>query len=359
MAQTGDAVALFQTLMSATWYGVVGDGATPGGMAATMECINDEAVITTDVLVGPQGEPGKPSPIVQLQWPPLEQAADLEPIKPTLGEEDAGKAWWIGTVVYVWTGKKFEMVRPGPAGPPGAVPQISFSAETIPLADRVPGMKDEVIQSGTSLNPNLHFKLLSPEGPRGPSTNILGAPDYDNSKAPEDGQTLVWSEVKQKWLPSDYAAKQPRLYSVPEAAFTSTPVGESINTGSFNLLTYTVEEQDFAWIPHVSGHLKAFGVELKGDPLQIGCQVRLQAESGDWIIGRGHGTFMSWTTILPHFSEPGDEGGAVAPDNGVAIVRAGERAKITVALKNDGLLGGYVFNRSGAQLSILVIPQGA
>jgi hypothetical protein len=359
MAQTGDAVALFQTLMSATWYGVVGDGATPGGMAATMECINDEAVITTDVLVGPKGEPGKPSPIVKLQWPALEQAADLEPIRPTLGEGDAGKAWWIGTVVHVWDGKTFQMVRPGPAGPAGATPQISFSAETIPMADRVPGMKDEVIQSGTSLNPNLHFKLLSPEGPRGPSTNILGAPDYDGSGgAPEDGQTLVWSEAKQKWQPSDYAAKQPRLYSVPEAAFTSTPAGVTLQAQRFSLLSYTVEEQDFAWTPYVTGHLKAFGVELDGDPLQIGCEVKLEAQSGEWLVGRGHGTILSWTTILPHFSSPGDTAAAVAPDNGVALVQAGERATITINLYNDGLLGGYVFNRSGAQVSILVIPQG-
>lgn len=352
---TGDAVALFQTLMSATWYGVVGDGNTPGGMAATLEMLDDEAVITTDVLVGAKGDKGDPAPIVQLQWPALDQAADLDPIADTLTEADAGKAWWIGSVVYVWTGTDFQMVRPGPAGPPGATPQITVSAETIPLDERDANSVDEVIQTGTSLAPNLHFRLLSPQGPTGPSTNILGAPDYDNSGgAPDDGQTLVWSAANQKWTPSDFTAKHPRHYSVPEAAFTNF-------TGLAQrqaILTYTVEAQDFSWTPYVTGHIKAFGIELDADPLTIGCEVRLGDAVTGQLIGRGFGNISSWTHIKPHFSSSGDPTTAVAPDNGVATVAAGQTANISVSLFNDGLLGAYVFNKSGAQLSILCIPQG-
>ena len=352
--QTGDAVSLFQTLMSATWYGVVGDGATPGGMAATLEMINDEAVITTDVLVGPKGEPGKPAPIVQLQWPPLQQAAELEPLRPTLTDADAGKAWWIGTVVYVWDGTTFHMVRPGPAGPPGATPQISVTAETIPLDERPPGTTDQVIQTGTSLAPNLHFRLLSPQGPRGPATNIGDAPDVDYSTAPKDGQGLAWDKAKQKWVPSDFLNKHPRLYTIPERAFSNFSGLSQRHT----ILSYTIEPQDFSWTPYVTGHFKAFGIELDKDPLTIGVEVRLgDAESGT-LIGRGFGDIGSWTHIFPHYSEPGDPTAAVAPDNGVATVDAKESVKISVSLCNDGLLGAYIFNRQGAQLSVLVIPQG-
>ena len=353
---TGDAVALFQTLMSATWYGVVGDGATPGGMAATLEMIDDEAVITTDVLVGPKGDKGDPAPLVQLQWPALEQAADLDQFRTSLTAEDAGKAWWVGTVVYVWDGTDFQMVRPGPAGPPGATPQISVSAETIPLSERTSSTTDEVIQSGTSLAPHLHFRLLSPQGPTGPSTNILNAPDYDNSGgAPTDGQTLVWSEASQKWAPSDYAAKHPRHYSVPEQAFTNFSGLAQRQT----ILTYIVEAQDYAWTPYITGHIKAFGIELDADPLTIGCEVRLGDPVTGQLIGRGFGNITSWTHITPHFSSTGDPTTAVSPDNGVATIPAGQTAQINVNLYNDGLLGAYVFNRAGAQLSILVIPQGA
>lgn len=353
---TGDAVALFQSMMSATWYGVVGDGSTPAGMAATLEMIDDEAVITTDVLVGPKGDKGDPSPIVQLQWPPLEQAADLDPLRDVLGAGDEGKAWWIGTVVYVWDGTDFQMVRPGPAGPPGATPQISVSAEVIPLAERGPGVTDEVVQTGTSLAPNLHFRLLAPQGPTGPSTSILNAPDYDNTGgAPTDGNTLVWSESAQKWQPSDFTAKDPRHYSVPEAAFQNFAGLAQRQT----ILTFTVEAQDYAWTPYVTGHIKAFGIELDADPLTIGCEVRLGDATTGQLIGRGFGNISSWTHITPHFSSSGDPTTAVAPDNGVATVAAGQTAQINVNLYNDGLFGSYIFNKSGAQLSILVIPQGA
>ncbi|QJD50426.1 minor tail protein [Mycobacterium phage Chris] len=351
---TGDAVALFQTLMSATWYGIVGDGNTPGGMSATLEMIDGEAVITTDVLIGPKGDKGDPAPLVDLQWPPLDSPTELVELQDELTLADKGKGWWIGTVVYVWTGNQFQMVRPGPAGPPGATPQISFEFETIPMSERGPGVKDEVIRSGTSLNPHIKVRALSPPGPVGPSTNILDAPDYDNSEPPADGNSIVWSELKQMWVPSDYAAKHPRLYSVPEAAFT--PFTGLAQRQS--ILSYTVEPQDYAWTPYVTGHLKAFGLEFDSDPLTIGVEVRLGDPQSGQLIGRGFGNIASWSNILPHFSSGSDPAVAVSPDNGVATVAAGASARINVNLYNDGLFGAYIFNRNGAQLTILVVPQG-
>ncbi|AVO25538.1 minor tail protein [Mycobacterium phage LaterM] len=351
---TGDAVALFQTLLSATWYGIVGDGNTPGGMSATLEMIDGEAVITTDVLIGPKGDKGDPAPLVDLQWPALESPTELVELQDELGEDDKGKGWWIGTVVYVWTGATFQMVRPGPAGPPGATPQISFEFETIPMSERGPGVKDEVIRSGTSLNPHIKVRALSPQGPVGPSTNITGAPDYDNSQPPTDGQTLVWSEAKKKWQPSDFTARHPRLYSVPEAAFTDfTGLAQRAP-----ILSYTVEPQPFAWTPYVTGHIRATGVELDQDPFLIGCEVRLGDPAAGELVARGFGNISTWTTIVPHFSSSADSAAAVAPDNGVAIVQAGQPAAINLSLYNDGFLGAYIFSKKNAQVSILVVPQG-
>jgi hypothetical protein len=353
--QVGDAVALFQTLMSATWYGVIGDGNTPGGIAATLEMVDDEAVITTDVLVGPQGAPGQAAPIVELQWPSVEQAADLDQFRDSLTEDDAGKAWWVGTMVYVWDGTDFQGVRPGPAGPVGATPQITVSAETIPLAERGPGVTDEVVQSGTSLNPNLHFRLLSPQGPVGPSTNITDAPDYDDTGgAPDDGQTLVWNSSLQKWQPSDFSAQQPRMFSVPEAAFSNfTGLAQRQS-----ILTYTIPAQDFAYTPYVTGHIKAVGIELDEDPLTIGVECRLGDALTGQLIGRGFGDISNWSHLKPHFSTSADPTTAVAPDNGIATVAAGQAATIYVNLFNDGLLGAYLYNKTGSQLVILLMPQG-
>lgn len=352
---TGDAVALFQRIVAMTFYGIVGDGSTPSGFSCTMEAVDDEAVITTDVLVGPKGDPGDPAPLVDLQWPPLDDPADLDQFRDDLGPDDKGKGWWIGTVVYVWTGTTFQMVRPGPAGPMGQTPQVSFEFETIPMGERGPGVVETTEKSGTSLQPHFKVRLLSPQGPVGPSTNILNAPDYDNTGgAPANGQTMVWNSTLGKWQPSDFAAKHPRLYTIPEAAFTNF----TGMTQRHSILQYTVEAQDFAWTPYVHGHIKAYGIELDADPLTIGVEVRLGDPTSGQIIGRGFGNSSSWNTITPHFSEPGNPAQAVAPGNGVATIAAGQTAQINVNLYNDGLLGAYVYNRAGSQLSVLVMPTG-
>jgi hypothetical protein len=145
------------------------------------------------------------------------------------------------------------------------------------------------------------------------------------------------------------------MYSVPEQAFTPFTGLAQRQT----ILSYTVEAQDYAWVPHVEGHLKAFGIELDADPLTIGCEVRLGNPTSGTLIGRGFGNIASWTTITPHFSSPTDPTAAVSPDNGVAQVAAGQTAQISVNLYNDGLLGAYLFNSAGAQLIITVMPQGS
>jgi hypothetical protein len=165
---------------------------------------------------------------------------------------------------------------------------------------------------------------------------------------------LVWNEALQKWRPSDFAAKPPRLYTVPEQAFSNFSGLAQRKT----ICSYTVEPQDFSWVPYVTGHIKAFGIELDKDPLQIGVECRLGDPTSGQVIARGFGDLANWSHLKPHFSEPGDTATAVAPDNGVATVQAGVAAKINVNLYNDGLLGSYIYNRAGSQLAILVIPQG-
>lgn len=352
----GDPVYLGSFLTNTHWYGVVGDGETPAMQVATMEAVHQDAVIALDALQGAQGEKGDPADIVRLQY---DSAIDDTSELPTASQangfdrpltiDDAGMAWWVGNLVYMWTGTHYVAKAMGSPGQTGATPHITVTTERI-----APGLPSTVVRGGTTLNPTLHFRISAPAGPQGPASAITLASDYDNTLPPENGQIVTWNDAKNKWEPSDFAAKHPRMYSVPEQAFTNfTGI-----TQRQTILSYELEAQDYDYVPHIEGHIKAFGVEFDSDPLTIGCEVRLNDATTGPLIGRGFGNIASWSHIKPHFSSSSDPTTAVAPDNSVAQVNAGQRATIYVNLKNDGLFGAYIYNRGGSQLVITTIPQG-
>lgn len=352
----GDPVYLGSLLTNTHWFGVVGTGDTPAMQVMTMEGVRNDAVIAVDALKGDKGDKGDAADIVKMQWDSTITAPSQLPTKTAangftrpLTAADAGMAWWIDSLVYAWTGDHYVAKMMGSPGQTGATPQINATVERVE-----PGQPTTVTASGPALTRNLHFKVAAPRGPAGPAAAVTAATDYDNTLPPQNGQVVTWNAVKGKWEPSDFAAKHPRMYSVPEAAFTSfTGLAQRQN-----ILTYYVEPQDYDWVPHVTGHIKAFGIELDADPLAIGVEVRLGDPITGQLIGRGFGNSARWSTISPHFSVPGDSAGAVAPDNGVAQVLAGAQARINVNLFNDGLLGAYIYNRGGSQLVITTIPQG-
>ena len=344
----GDPVYLGSFLANTHWYGVVGDGDTPAMQVATMEAVGQDAVVCLDALKGDQGEKGDPAEIVQMQYDPLvTKPSDL----PTdlNNSTDVGKAWWIDNLVYVWAGDHYEAKAMGSPGLPGETPHITTTMELLP-----PEGESVVEQSGTSLNPHLNFKLAAPRGPTGPASAIVLAEDYDNTLPPMGGQVVTWNDKKDLWEPSDFAARQPRLYSVPEAAFMDF----TGMTQRHTILSFVIEAQDYDWVPYVHGHIKAFGVELgDSDPMTIGCEVRIGDPTAGTLIARSHGTTANWTTISPHFSSKGDPTAAVAPDNGVATIPAGAEATFSVNLVNDGFLGVYSYTKAGSQLTIVTFPQ--
>ena len=345
----GDPVYLGSFLANTHWYGVVGDGDTPAMQVATMEAVGQDAVVCLDALKGEQGEPGKPADIVKMQYDllvtkPSDLPTDLN------ATTDVGKAWWIDNLVYVWTGDHYEAKAMGSPGQPGETPHITVTTEVIP-----PDQNSTVEQSGTTLNPVLNFKIAAPRGPTGPASAIQLAEDYDNTLPPTDGQCVTWNDTKEMWEPSDFPARQPQLFSVPEAAFTDF----TGLTQRHTICSFTIPAQDFSWVPYVHGHIKAFGVEIgDSDPMTIGCEVRLGDPEAGALVARSHGTIAHWTTVTPHFSSPDNQTNAVAPDNGVATVPAGQAAVFNVNLVNDGLIGSYSFHKAGAQLTIVTFPQG-
>jgi hypothetical protein len=356
MPTTGDAVTLFQSMLQATWVGLVGDPDTPPMVGATLEMVEGKAVITTTVLIGPRGLPGQNAPMIDLHWPAPEDANGL----PTDWDETMkNHGFLIGGLVYVWDGvNDFHAALPGPRGATGATPNMTFTYETIPMVERTPEViaeGDQVIPSGTPENPHIHVRALSPQGPQGEMGPVEQLTNYDANELAggKDPGKVLTVLPNGKWGPSDFAAKHVQFGTIPEAAFSNfNGVAQRAP-----ILSYQLPIVDYDYVLRVSGHFKSFGIELDTDPLTIGCEVRLNNPLSGQLIGRGKGTIVGWTQVGPHYSEPGAPTVAVAPDNGVGMVPANSQATIHIALVNDGLFGAYIFNKSDAQLDYMMIPQ--
>lgn len=356
---TGDAVTLFQSMLQATWVGLVGDPDTPPMVGATLEMVDGKAVITTTVLRGPQGLPGQNAPMIDLHWPvPLNELDEFDP-PVDWGPEMKNHGFLHGGLVYVWDGvNDFHAALPGPQGRVGATPNITLDFETIPMSERTPEViaeGDQVIPGGDAENPYFLIRALTPQGEQGEMGPVEQLTNYNPNTAAGGktyGKALTVLDDG-TWGPSDLAAKTILYGTIPEAAFSNF----TGLTQRAPILSYQLPVVDFDYVLRVGGHFKSFGVELDSDPLTIGCEVRLNDPLSGQLIGRGKGNISSWTQVGPHYSEPGSPTVAAAPDNGVGLVPAGTTATIHIALVNDGLFGAYIFNKKDAQLDYLMIPQ--
>ena len=356
MTEAGDEVYLGSLVANLHFWGVVGDGETPPMVNGSFELSGTDGTVTLDALVGPQGIPGAPSPIVRMQYQDDYEEPSQLPTNLTNTEADIGKAWWIGNTVYMWTGTTYYEKQMGVPGPPGPVPNITFAAEIVQSGATEPV---DIVQSGTDLNPGvlIRFDANAIRGPQGTPAALRLAPDYDNTAAPLDGQAIVWSAQKQKFVPGTFDMLSTRMYSIPEANFNSY-----IGLGTRQLIgTFAVPPQPFDWKPLVWGHIRAQGIDtnLFDGILTIGAEVTLGDPLAGQRIGRGFGNIANYTTIVPHFSSPGNASRAITPDNEVAIVPAyhtGSQGTVYVSLFNDGAIGEYSFDKNNAQLLIMVVP---
>jgi hypothetical protein len=346
----GSDVYLGSILTNVHLWGIISDHDTPTMMAGSFEILGNDGAITLDALVGPQGRPGDNAPIVKMQWNSITDPEDL-PQNLTDDELDVGKAWWIGNQVYVWDGEQYRIRAMGTQGPPGPVPNIHPTFELLDPDDS--DLENEIIVTGTALNPNWHFKGKFPRGPQGENATIRDATDYDDTEAPEIGEAIVWNG--QNFQAQPIGNIMPRLYSLPESGFTNfTGITTRQQIGQI-----VIPPQEFSWVPKVMGHIRAVGVEGDADPFILGCEVRLGHPTSGVLVGRGFGNISTWTTIVPHFSSPQSGSTAVTPENGHAVVPAnstGQATTLYVNLFNDGFAGVYNFNKNNAQLTVEVIP---
>lgn len=350
MTAPGDTVYLGSVLTNVHIWGVVSDIDTPAGMTGTFEILGNDGAITLDALVGPQGPSGDNAPIVKMQYASHIDNPDDLPQDLTDDEIDIGKAWWIGNSVYMWDGSGYVQKAMGTQGPPGPVPIIH---PTIELIDPDSADSSSIVVSGTSTQPNWHLKLKAPRGPQGTPAYLMDSPDVDDSLPPTVGQALVYNGTK--WKPASAISYIPKIYSVPEAAFTNFT---GLTTRQ-QIASFAVPPQPWPWTPLVFGHIRATGVELDADPLILGCEVRLGNASSGTLVARGFGNISTYANIVPHYSTGQSTSDAITPDNGLAAVpkeHVGTTGTLYVNLFNDGLTGAYVFNRANAQLMVMVVP---
>lgn len=348
----GEQVYLGSLLTNLHFWGVVSDLDTPAMMSASMEVSGTEGSITLDALVGPQGVPGTPSPIVKMQYQDaaIDTVGDL-PTNLLDNSIDIGKAWWIDNNVYIWTGEDWMVRQMGVPGPPGPIPNITPAIELV--EDPAP---TQIVTSGTALNPGwlLQINKESIRGPEGDGTAIRNSADYDNTTPPQVGDVIAWNGSN--FAPGAYNLLSLRAYSVPESAFTSF----TAITQRQQIVAFQVPPQPFPWKPLVFGHLRVQGIELDADPQIIGAEVRLGAVGAGTLVARGFGNVTTWTTIIPHFSTPLAAHDAMTPENETGIVPAyhtGTEGTLYASVYNDtGRAGTYAFHAKNAQLLVLVVP---
>lgn len=344
----GESVYLGSMFANLHFFGVVSDLDTPAMMSCSMEVAGNDGTVTLDALVGPQGVPGEPCPIIKMEYGSQIDNVDDLPIDLLDNDLDRGRTWWIGNNVYIWSGEGWMIRQMGTPGPPGPIPHITPSFELVDT-------ENEIVVSGTPSNPGwlLRINEEAIRGPAGEGGPIRGAGDYDDSVAPEVGEAIVWNGTH--YAPGAFGLVATRCYSVPEAAFTSF----TAITSRAQIMAFAVPPQPFDWKPLVFGQVRVIGVELDADPLIIGCEVRLGHSTAGTLIGRGFGNITTWTTIIPHFSSPTSAHDAITPENATAVVPAyhtGNEGTIYASVFNDGTLGAYNFSNKNAQLLIQVIP---
>jgi hypothetical protein len=346
------------------FWGYASDLNVPAGVIGSFEMHGNEGAIVLDAIKGDKGDPGEPSDIVKMQYEDDFTDASQLPQNLENIDEDIGKAWWIGNVVWMWSGTNWyqkQMGTPGPVGPP---PIIAASGELVPSGQPT-SLTQPIEVTPSSSNGGLNVSLLfqfdedSFRGPAGPSGPIRDASDYDNTIPIVGGDVPVWNASTQKFQPEALSLLGVEVYTVPESYFTAAS-GSTVN--GQQVMAFPLPARNFAYKPIIlNGHINVFGVEANlPNPLQIGCQVLLGDPTSGQQIGRGYGTPLSWTFIQSQYSTPGQPSVAVTPTNSIGYVPPNftdpKVGTIYMILANDGAAGAFTYQPAGSQLTVALVP---
>ena len=334
----------------------------PSRIEGTFTLMGPDGVLTLDGLVGPQGIPGEPSPIIRPQWGyPVDEIDDL-PELATLDESDNGRAWYIDGQWHVYSDGMYHVIQGSIPGPPGQTPDISVSAELIDLGSPPVFGPIDVQESGTGMAPNFHIKIPAVPGPEGPATSIELAVDYDDHGTPSEIGDFLMKQTDTEWGPGSPDLLVPKMWTIPEGNF----IDHNGSEGRFLIASLNVPGQPYDWYPDVSGHVK-----IKRNLLSS-AQTEIEVRIGDTGIGTGETAPLCglapfdpiWALldataacdIKPHFSGDGDPLRSVSPDTGVGRVPANQAKTFYVFIHKAGGSGGYTFTKTNAHLRVNIFP---
>lgn len=352
MVDVGELVPLGQMLVNTTWFGYVTDIDSPTGVYSTMEQVGDEAFVTMAVLKGDKGDRGDNAPLIDVLWDiSIVEVGDL-PLAP--GPSMINKGYWIGDLVYIWTGTTWIAKRPGPAGAKGDTPEFDWTVETLTWDDQLLGELPSITSGGDPENPQLHVKIPQGEpGPIGPAGFLRTSADYyEDVDGPEEFQVITWDNVEGKYTPMDPNYLTPRMFTVPEGAFTNF---SGISTRQ-TICHFQVPAQPYDYMIWANGHINVTGVELDADPLTIGAEIRIDDPTTGQLVARAFGNSSMWAIIQPHVSSPTSTMEVMQPEGTTGRVNAGAPCDVYLNITNDGLLGVYLFNKLNSQMSLMLIP---
>lgn len=346
------------------FFGMPRNADDPRRIEGTLTLVGPEGVLTLDALIGPQGDPGQPSPIIRPQWGSSVSDPEDLPDPATMDSNDDGRAWYIAGQWHVYSDviNDYHVVQGSIPGPQGITPDVSISAEGIEPPDPVVYGPIEVVESGPSTSPNFHFKIPMVPGPEGPASAIRLASDYDNSHSPEDGAALIYDDSTEKWKPGQPTLFAPKKYTIPHTSFTAY----SGSSGRSLLASLTIEPQDYDWYPDVTGHVGIQRAPLSSAQMEIEVRIGIAgASTGETEPLCGLAPYdpsvalfdsVTMCHILPHFSNASFPGRAVAPDSTEGRCLEGTSYTIYVFGHRKGGSGGWKALVADAQLRLNVEP---
>lgn len=337
----------------------------PRRIEGTMTLVGNEGVLTLDAVVGPQGTPGQPSPIIRPEWgSPVADPDDL-PALATLDSSDDGRAWYIDGEWHVYShdADEYVVIQGSIPGPAGVTPDISVSAELIEPDDPTVYGDIEVLESGTTAAPNFHIKIPAVPGPEGPAAAIELASDYDDTTPSEAGDFLVKLD-NDKWGPGSPTYFVPRKYTIPHNSF----IDHTGSTARFLIASLNIPAQDYDWYPDVVGHMR---LQRSGLFSSAQCEVEVRigptstAGTGESSPLCGLGPYdpsvalldsVTIAHVLPHFSDTGNPDRSITPESDEGRCDAGTGYTIFVFVHKVGGSGSYAFTKTNAQLRVDVVP---
>lgn len=343
------------------WWLLPQEPGVPRRIVGSATIVDQEAVLLTDAIVGPQGIPGEPADIIRREYG-ITDPGDL-PSVATLDESDYGRAWYIDGQWHVFDHGEYHVIQGSIPGPPGTTPLLSLSAEQIEAPDSGPIGEIDVDVSGTSTAPHYHLKIPGIPGPDGPAAAIEAATDYDDGGTPsEEGDFLV-RKTDGKWGPGSPTFYTPKKYTIPHNSF----IPHSGSEPRFLIASLNIPPQEFDWYPDVTGH-----VRLQRANIFSSVQCEVEVRIGVTGVGTGESADLcglgpydpsvalldsiTAVHILPHFSDTANPDRAVSPDTLAGRCNAGDAMTVYVFVHKIGGSGSWSFTKDFAQLRINVEP---